>query len=70
MNLSWIPVSERLPKPYERENGCPIYYLIQNEYRDMLVARYCGTGWEQIYQNDYIKDEVVAWMPLPEPYKG
>ena len=66
----WIPVSERLPEPYERENGCPKYYLIQNEYGDMLVARYCGlNGWEQMYQDDYVKDEVIAWMPLPKPYK-
>ena len=35
----------------------------------MMVARYVGKGWEQMYQHDYIEDKVVAWMPLPKPYE-
>ena len=67
----WIPVSERLPKPKEYVGDVRRYYLIQNEYGDMMVARWDGQRWEQIYQNGkYIEDEVVAWMPLPSPYKG
>ena len=67
----WIPVSERLPEPKEYVGDVRRYYLIQNEYGDMMVARWDGQRWEQIYQNGkYIEDEVVAWMPLPSPYKG
>ena len=49
------------------------YYLVQNEYGDMMVACYKGnktsTWWEQMYKYDKIEDSIVAWMPLPEPYK-
>ncbi len=66
----WIPVSERLPKAGEYIGDIPRYYLVQNEYGDMLVARYThGEYWEQMYQLKPIGDEIVAWMPLPEPYK-
>ena len=68
-DIEWIPVSERLPTPRETENMIAKYYLIQNEYGDMMVARYVGKGWEQMYQHDYIEDKVVAWMPLPKPYE-
>ena len=54
----WIPVSERLPKAGEYVGNVDKYYLVQNEY------------WEQIFQVKPIADEIVAWMPLPEPYKA
>ena len=66
----WIPVSERLPKPNAKDGLTARYYLIQNEYEDMLVARYDGMGWTQMYQHEYLEDDVIAWMPLPKPYKG
>ena len=66
----WIPVSERLPKAGEYIGDVAKYYLVQNEYGDMLVARYThGEYWEQIYQLKPIGDEIVAWMPLPKPYE-
>ena len=68
----WIPVSERLPKAGESNeyvDDVERYYLVQNEYGDMLVARYTrGEYWEQIYQLKPIDDEIVAWMPSPKPY--
>lgn len=65
----WIPVSERLPKAGEYIGNVPKYYLVQNEYGDMLVARYTHSEyWEQIYQLQPIGDEIVAWMPLPQSY--
>lgn len=70
----WIPVSEGLPNPNEKENDCLVYYLVQNEYGDMMVAAYRGNTngeiwWEQMYAYKPIKDEVIAWMPLPSSYK-
>ena len=71
----WIPVTKQLPKPNEREeNGVERYYLIQNEFKDMMVAAYRGnnsgyTWWEQMYAYKPIEDKVIAWMPLPKPYK-
>ena len=65
----WTPCSERMPKPKETENLIAKYYLVQNEYGDMMVARWDGKGWEQMYQHEYLEDDVIAWMPLPEEYK-
>lgn len=66
----WIPCSERLPEKGEYIGDVAKYYLVQNEYGDMLVARYThGEYWEQIYQLKPIGDEIVAWQPLPTPYK-
>lgn len=67
----WIPVSERLPEAGEYAYNVAKYYLVQNEYGDMLVARYThGKYWEQMYQHKPYADKIVAWMPLPKPYKA
>lgn len=67
----WISVSERLPEAGEYVGDVAKYYLVQNEYGDMFVARYTHSGyWEQIYQLKPYADEIVAWMPLPQPYKA
>ena len=71
----WIPVSERLPEPNERVNNVPKFYLVQNKYGDMYVARYCNNlngdaWWEQIYYFGKTgSDSIVAYMELPEPYR-
>ena len=66
----WIPVRDMLPKAGEYIGDVARYYLVQNEYGDMMVARYTHSKyWEQIYQLKPISDEIVAWMPLPEPYE-
>ena len=57
------------PKPKETENLIAKYYLVQNEYGDMMVARWDGKGWEQMYQHEYLEDDVLAWRPLPERYE-
>ena len=69
--IRWIPVSERTPKAGERVGNAARYYLVQNEYGDMLVARYTHSGyWEQIYQLKPCADEIVAWKSLPLPYEA
>lgn len=65
----WISVTERLPKPNEYENGVRKYYLVQNEYGDMMVCSWNGRYWVQMYGKAYVKDKVTAWMPLPTPYR-
>lgn len=64
----WIPVS-KLPKAGEYIGDVARYYLVQNEYGDMMVASYDGIGWQQMYQHGYVEDKVVAWMPLPQKYR-
>lgn len=63
----WIPFSERLPK----------------DHQDILVCGKYGGMWVDTFDcNDYknlmmmlidygsVDDNVLAWMPLPEPYEG
>ena len=61
--LSWISCSERMPK----QNEYIEYYLIQDEYGDMCVARYTKKGWHPI-ESLFFLDDVVAWIPLPKRY--
>lgn len=62
----WIPCSERLPE----ENKS---VLIQKKEEDLMeIAWHSGHYWWKSFSYADIIDEesVVAWMPLPEPYKG
>ena len=70
----WIPVDEQLPTPNVFIGNVQKYYLIQNEYGDMMVAAYRKndsghTWWEQIYAYKSVEDKVIAWMSLPKPYE-
>ena len=60
----WIPCSERLPKEYVGVTGT----LVSKE---VLVSLKSGLVWvARTIRGRWTSDEVVAWMPLPEPYKG
>ena len=57
-NNGWIPVSERLPE----KSGL---YLVCYKNKD------CYPNIEVFLNNRFIYEEhVIAWQPLPEPYKG
>ena len=68
----WIPCSERLPE--REENGAFPFSLVtldnsevcigilMNDYGDWFARRKEG---ETVYD----EHKVIAWMPLPEPYK-
>ena len=70
-NGGWIPCSERLPE--EKIN--PItkdYYVYPVTYRNENIEdiRYYSYGnghWHHCLQ--IMDDFVVAWQPLPQPYK-
>lgn len=57
--LRWIPVTERLPK----EEG---FYLVTRRTTDD-VATFIFR--RTLTSKDYWKRCVIAWMPLPKPYK-
>lgn len=72
----WIPVSERLPK------ACGMYIVTRKIYEcpDTIPIIISDESWfdgQNTWHNDnrinhnreYLSD-VIAWMPLPEPYKG
>ena len=64
----WIPVSERLPEDTTK----PV--LISGNHKGLGVyavdiARYNGGMWQ--YDGFTFPDcDILAWMPVPEPYKG
>ena len=65
----WIPCNVRLPKQNEYIGNVCKYYLVQDKYDDMYVARYAERGWNPI-DTLFFLDDVVAWMPLPLSYQG
>lgn len=55
----WIPVSEALPKNYEQT-------ICIDSRGKMMIGMYGEYGWTfPCYMT-----EPVAWMPLPEPWRG
>ena len=63
----WIPCSERLP---ERADNVIICY--KKGYHTLVstgIYLYKFKMWYVDVVGD-LRNEVVAWMPLPEPYKG
>lgn len=71
----WIPCGERLPIPNMVYEDVYVYYLVQNEYGDMMVATFVqftegARVWQQMYQDGAIMEDIVAWMPLPGPWRG
>lgn len=75
----WIPVSERLPKENGRYfvtrglNACGALwnrvYIIN--YSDLMGLKSEKIWWNgNVGKSDFEEiTDVVAWMPLPEPYK-
>lgn len=62
----WIPVSERLPKA---SGTYQVTCMDGRIYRSTYAKFQCKLKrWELTGARSYWK--VIAWMPLPEPYKG
>ena len=64
----WIPCSERLPEGIGQviiqTNGGAIHEVFYKGKND-----YGHEVWMRLGGGIYWDDEVIAWMPLPEPYK-
>lgn len=58
----WIPCSERLPEHR-------LYVLVTYKYEYGLIDN--GITWYSETENKWnTSREVIAWMPLPEPWRG
>lgn len=68
-NNGWIPVEERLPEvPKELEDAhCPEFNVTIKGAEKATTLKYSWDGaWFDDNGNVY---NVIAWRPLPEPYK-
>ena len=60
----WIPVNEMLPKQGQE-------VICQCRASIITVLKLdAGGDWYQDANHCYMRGFVIAWMPLPEPYKG
>ena len=68
----WIPCSERLPE----ENGqylITVRYKHVDEYEDVYAEHgdWCDGNWDMFcFGHCGEVESILAWMPLPEPYRG
>ena len=74
-NNGWIPVTERLPENEEKVlvylNDGMVAILRYNHHKLPFNDKCIGWGYESpFFKIDFEKQEVIAWMPLPIPYKG
>jgi hypothetical protein len=63
--LTWISVKDRLPE--EPEIGVDGYIVQKKNICEPFSAYWDGYKWTDDY--DEIQEGVIAWMPLPKPYK-
>lgn len=71
---NWIPVTERLP---ETSDAVLTTYIVNGDRSRRYVeeSSYYGNDeswsspWDE-YRIAGTRIEVIAWMPLPEPFKG
>ena len=70
----WIPCSERLPEirfDLNSRTSDTVFVCLENLTRHMAfycaddIWRFCESG----EAKESMWDKVIAWMPLPEPYK-
>lgn len=70
----WIPVSEKMPEetfnPNTQDFGEILCTTIWNDVRLFKFGQPIGSDRAHFWDYGQIVDEfVIAWMPLPEPYK-
>mgnify|MGYP000017179255 FL=1 len=71
----WIPVSERLPEEDGRylvtfKYGIKVCMVGYGSCKRTVLGYPIGHGWYSLEEAQYYaEDSIIAWMPLPEPYK-
>lgn len=82
LNQKWVPVTERLPEEHLCNDGYiepSDYVLVWGDYGNYGVSRYWGNRrskakspntYKDWVDLDWVVQKPIAWMPLPQPYKG
>ncbi len=64
---TWIPVSKKMPPIAQR-------VLVSSNTGEVFIARFHSFGKWTFEPTGigyvYDKENIIAWMPVPEPYKG
>lgn len=75
-NAGWIPVSEKLPEARQHDNGEPIEFIAMIKGAEVPTALSINEqdewfSYDEMFYGEgrYNNYDVVAWQPLPEPYK-
>ena len=68
-NGDWIPCSERLPEAGKRYLVSAIWKDKDFEKSAVYDAVYGSDGLWHSYNYEPVSYKVIAWQPLPEPYK-
>lgn len=63
----WITVSERLPKKPKIDGDSDGYIVQTRHVAQPFIGYWDGREWTD--EEVDVVDEVIAWMPLPEPYR-
>lgn len=60
----WIPVTEALPEMDKRV----LCTEMSGEWKNVVPGRLVRSGWLMEKHGNH--NNCIAWMPMPEPYKG
>lgn len=60
----WILVTDKLP-----DDPAPVLVTVLWHYPYNNVETTIGEYWDEIGWGDWLDGEVIAWKPLPEPYR-
>ena len=69
MEMNWIPVAERVPEKSGEvlvctDCGCIVVVNYSSKHKQF-------NNYDSLcFENESVFDDVVAWMPIPEPFGG
>lgn len=64
----WIPVKDGLPKIYKNVEVTYLGYEDEKLYSDGFAYLDENGNWCWEFNDSTVRCEIIAWMPLPEPY--
>ena len=75
--VSWISVNDMLPDVNRTKSGYESMYVIATNGKrvwPMIYERACVKAkmkvrWKYAWDRIYDRNDIIAWMPLPEPPK-